>query len=111
MVHMDREIVMYSRTFGCPYVRTAERVFAQRQIAYRTIHIDRDAAAKKRVVDWTGFESVPTIVVANLGEDLPFEEPDFLAQGRSPRGVNRGSMITEPSEEQLVAWLREHQFI
>jgi glutaredoxin len=108
---MDKEIVMYSRTFGCPYVRTAERVFARHMVAYREIHIDRDAVAKKRVVEWTGFESVPTIVVANIGEDLPFEEPGFLARGTSPRGVNRGSMITEPSEEQLVDWLREHQFI
>jgi glutaredoxin len=108
---MDKEIVMYSRTYGCPYVRTAERVLARHQVPYREIYIDRDSVAKKRVVDWTGFESVPTIVVAKTGEDLPFEEPGFLGRGSSPRGVNRGSMITEPSDEQLVNWLREHQFI
>jgi glutaredoxin len=108
---MDREIVMYSRTFGCPYVRTAERVFARYDVPYREILINQDAAAKKRVIDWTGFESVPTIVVASQGEDLPFEEPDPLAKGHSPRGINRGSMITEPSEEQLLDWLRQHRFI
>jgi glutaredoxin len=108
---MDKEIVMYSRTYGCPYVRTAERVFARLKVPYREIHIDRDTDAKNRVVDWTGFESVPTIVVARPGEDLPCEQPASLARGRSPRGVNRGSMITEPTDEQLVDWLRQHQII
>jgi glutaredoxin len=108
---MDKEIVMYSRTYACPYVRTAERVLERYHLPYRAIQINQDPAAKERVVNWTGFESVPTIVVANGGEDLPFEEPAPLAKGSSPRGVNRGSLITEPSEEQLVDWLRQHRFI
>jgi glutaredoxin len=108
---MEKEIVMYSRTFGCPYVRIAERVLADYKMTYREIYIDRDAVAKRRVVEWTGFESVPTIVVAHQGEDIPFEAPAPLAAGSSPKGVNRGSMITEPSEEQLVAWLRQNRFI
>jgi glutaredoxin len=108
---MEKEIVMYSRTFGCPYVRIAEQVFARYDIPYREILINQDVAAKTRVIDWTGFESVPTIVVANQGEDLPFEEPTPLPTGNSPRGINRGSMITEPSEGQLLDWLRQHQLI
>lgn len=108
---MDIEIVMYSRTYGCPYVRTAERILARYQLPYRVIYINQDQAAKKRVIDWTGFESVPTIVVTGQGQDLPFEEPAPLPTGSSPRGVNRGSMITEPSEEQLVDWLRQHRLI
>lgn len=108
---MEKEIVMYSRTYGCPYVRTAKRVFDQHQLAYREILINKIPVAKKRVVKWTGFESVPTIIVADRGHDLPYEPPAPLPARSSPRGVNRGSMITEPSEQQLTDWLRQHAFI
>ena len=108
---MSKEIVMYSRKLGCPYVRTAKRVLKRHQLGWREIHINKAPAAKRRVVTWTGFESVPTIVIADSGQDLPFEPPAPLAKGSSPRGVNRGSMITEPSEEQLTDWLRQHAFI
>ena len=67
--------------------------------------------AERRVLDWTGFKSVPTIIAARPGEDLPCEEPAPLPKGSSPRGIDRGSMITEASEEQLETWLRKHGFI
>jgi glutaredoxin len=108
---MDKEIVMYSRSFGCPYVRTAKRVLEQHHLSWREIHINKLPEAKKRVVAWTGYESVPTLVIARVGEDLPYEEPSPLKRGKSPRGINRGSMITEPSTEQLSGWLRQHGFI
>ena len=108
---MEKEIVMYSRTYGCPYVRTAKRVFDQHQLAYREILINKIPVAKKRVVKWTGFESVPTIIVADRGHDLPYEPPAQLRARSSPRGLNRGSMITAPSEQQLTDWLRQHAFI
>lgn len=108
---MEKEIVMYGRSYGCPYVRIAKRVLDQHQLAYREILVNQDAAAKQRVLDWTGFESVPTIVVANPGEDLPYEAPQPLPAGSSPKGVNRGTMITEPSEAQLADWLRQNNFI
>ena len=34
-----------------------------------------------------------------------------LAPGTSPRGINRGSMITEANIEQLEMWLVQHGFI
>jgi hypothetical protein len=73
--------------------------------------IDTDPEAMRRVVEWTGFKSVPTILVALPGEVLPFEEPAPLAKASSPRGIDRGSMITEATEEELIAWLRKHGFI
>lgn len=108
---MDYEIVMYSRFSPCPFVRTAKRVLDRENIPYREIFIDQDAGAKQRVVTWTGFQSVPTIILARLGDILPCEEPAPLAPGASPRGINRGSMITEPSETDLENWLRQHGFI
>ncbi len=106
-----KEIVMYSRSFGCPFVTVAKRVFSDYAISYREVHIDRDSNAKKRVVEWTGFQSVPTIIVADAGSDLPCASFDPLPSGMSPRGIDRGVMITEPSFDELTAWLVKHGFI
>jgi hypothetical protein len=73
------------------------------------IKADRDAAA--RVRKWVGFESVPTVVIAE-GESLePYEPPNPLPAGASPRGVDRGSMITEASRAELRAWLVKNDLL
>ncbi|MCC6799404.1 MAG: glutaredoxin family protein [Anaerolineae bacterium] len=108
---MAYEIVMYSRFSPCPYVRSAKRVLERERIPYRELYIDEDPAAKQRVIEWTGFQSVPTIILAQPGEILPYEEPQPLASGASPKGVDRGTMITEPGEVQLENWLRRHGFM
>ncbi len=108
---MTQELIMYTRTWGCPFATLAKRVLRDYAVPYREVFIDQDPAAHDRVLAWTGFLAVPTMVVAEPGEILPYEEPSALPQGDSPRGVNRGSMITEPGVEQLIAWLREHNFV
>ncbi|MBN1680820.1 MAG: glutaredoxin family protein [Anaerolineae bacterium] len=108
---MEYELVMYSRLSSCPFVRTAKRVLDRENIPYREIYIDEDDTAKQRVIDWTGYRAVPTIIVAHPGEDLPYEDPEPLPQGSSPRGIDRGSMITEPGELKLEKWLRKHRFM
>ncbi len=108
---MAKEIVVYSRSFGCPYVSTAKQVLDRYRLPFREILINQVPEARKRVLEWTGFESVPTIIVAFKGQDLPCEPPAPLPAGASPRGINRGSMITEPSAAQLEEWLRQHAFI
>jgi glutaredoxin len=79
------EIVMYSRTTSCPFVTLAKRVLDDNGLPYREIYIDRDDEAKKRVLEWTGFLAVPTIVVAWTGDQTPISAPDYLERGRSPR--------------------------
>ena len=108
---MSRELVMYTRTSGCPFVSVARRVLQQKNVPYREVFIDLDIEARERVKTWTGFLSVPTLVVAEHGTDLPFEDPTPLATGASPRGIDRGPMITEPGAEQLTRWLVKHGFI
>lgn len=107
----DKEIVVYDRTRGCPFSRIARRILKEHQIEFREIMIDKDSKAKKRVKDWTGFESIPTVIVANPGEDLPYQEPAPLERGTSPRGIDRGSMITEANSSEFEKWLRKHGFI
>ena len=108
---MANNLVMYSRTFGCPFISLAKRVLSDHAVTYREIMIDKDSSAKQRVLDWTGFLSVPTIIVAADGEDLPVEPPTSLEPGTSPRGVDRGTMITEPNIEELLTFLKRHGFV
>lgn len=105
-----RRLVMYSRTSGCPYITVAKRVLDDYHVPYEEIFIDRDEAARTRVIAWTGFLSVPTLVVARPGEVLPISPPLPLPRGASPRGIDRGSMITEASSSELLAWLSRHGF-
>lgn len=108
---MTRQLVMYSRTTGCPFITVAKRVLEDHALSYHEIYIDKDMEARKRVLEWTGFLSVPTLVVAEAGEVLPYQVPPPLPSGSSPRGINRGSMITEGNIEQLEVWLAQNGFI
>jgi len=105
------ELVMYSRSLSCPFVTLAKRVLHDFGVDYREIHIDKDEQARQRVLKWTGFLSVPTLVISTNGDNLPYEEPAPLLPGMSPRGINRGAMITEPNVTELTAWLRQHGLI
>ncbi len=111
MSHTTHELIMYARTTPCPFVTLAKRVLEAEHVPYRELFIDQDKALEDRVVKWTGFLSVPTLVVARPGEDLPYTEPAYLEKDASPRGIDRGPMLTEPGEEQLIDWLRRHGFL
>lgn len=107
----DKRLVMYSRSaFLCPYVQIAERVLHKYNVPYSEVDIDTDTAARSRVLEWTGFLSVPTLVVAEGEDVMPYEPPAPLIEA-SPRGIDRGVMITEPSGKQLETWLRKHGFL
>jgi len=107
----DKELLMYSRSYGCPFVTIAKRVLDDYEIPYREFYIDKDDVAKERVLNWTGFLSVPTLIIANIGEDVPYTEFTPLPEGESPRGIDRGPMLTEGSTEQVTEWLDKHGFI
>ena len=108
---MDKELVMYSRSMGCPFITIAKRVLKEYNVEYRELFIDKDEDARRRVLAWTGFLSVPTLIVARPGELDPITLPEPLPPKASPRGINRGDMLTEPSADELIAWLRQHALI
>jgi len=92
-------------------VERARRVLRELRVSYREIDIEADEEAAAKVKRWTGFYSVPTIVVAE-GESLDPALPiSPLPEGASPRGVDRGGMITEPRADQLVSFLQRHGFV
>ena len=106
-----RHLVMFVRRNFCPYVGIARHVLDELGVPYREIDIDADLAAREQVIEWTGFLSVPTLVVAEMGEVVPFEPPVHLPRGHSPRGIDRGSIITEAGESELARWLEKHGLI
>ncbi|MBN1285247.1 MAG: glutaredoxin family protein [Anaerolineae bacterium] len=108
---MSKEIVIYHRSTGCPYSTLAKKVFTREGLKYREVFFDKDPEAERRVREWTGgYLPAPTIVLTNPGEDLPYRPPDPLAK-QSPRGVDRGSMISEPNATQLRMWLESQGMI
>ncbi len=107
----DKELVMYSRTMSCPFLSIARQVLGKQNVPYRELFIDRNPEYERRVVAWTGFRSIPTLIIARPGEEVPYEEPAPLKTGESPRGINRGSMLTEANEDELLTWLRQHGFV
>ena len=108
---MKKDLIMYSRTFGCPYISIAKKTLSEYNITYYEIYIDKDDEARQHVLNWTGFLSVPTLVVANPGDITPYQTPTYLENGKSPRGINRGTIITEASHDELIAWLAQHKLI
>ncbi len=105
---MNKELIVYGRTYPCPDLTRAKRFLEANQITYRQINIDQDAAALEFVRRWVGHLSVPTIVVAKQGDVQPIEDPAPLPPGRSARSFDRGTMITEPSDEALRGFLQRH---
>jgi glutaredoxin len=104
------KLVIYSRSTPCAFVQSAKRVLDEQRIDYSEIYIDVDIDARQHVLDWTGFASVPTIVLSTEA-NLPIEAPVPLEKGASPRGIDRGSMITEPTRDELLQWLQKHSLL
>ena len=108
---MDKEIVMYVRDSYCPGVALARDLLSRYQIPYRELSIDYDQDIAARVKAWTKGYSVPTIILANPGEDIPYT--DFLPRPteHTIKGYDRGPMITEPNNRDLENWLHKNGFL
>lgn len=106
----DIDLVLYGRQFGCLDQIRAAGWLDEHGVAYRFVDIGANEQAAFRLEQWVGYQSVPTFVIANPGTVVPVEPPDEL-NGRRPRGLDRGTMITEPSIDQLAAFLLQHDLV
>ncbi len=104
---MSKRIVVYMSPW-CGTSSDTQRALNEWGLPATFVNIKEDRAAAARVRKWVGFESVPTVILAEDDSLEPCEEPASLPSGASPRGVDRGSMITEASRIQLRAWLVKH---
>ena len=108
---MDKEIVMFVRSSFCPGVALARDLMKRYNVPFREVDIDAELEMAARVKEWTHYLSVPTIIVAKRGEDVPYT--GFLPRptDRSIKGFDRGPMITEPNNKELENWLHKHGFL
>lgn len=105
---MNKELIVYGRSYPCPDQVRTERFLHANNISYRQINIDEDENAGELVEQWVGHRSVPTVVIAQTGQDHPIAEPTPLPAGRSARSFDRETLITEPSDEALRRFLDRH---
>lgn len=108
---MNKELIVFGRTYPCPDLMRTQRFLKANDISYRQINIDEDETALEIVERWVGHHSVPTVVVANAGDVHPIVDPAPIPIGRSTRSYDRGSMITEPSDDALRGFLRRHGLV
>jgi glutaredoxin len=108
---MDKEIVMYVRGVYCGSVALARDLLNRYQIPFREINIDDDPLYAARLKEWTNFYSVPTLIITNPSEDVPYTDVLPRPSDRPLRGYNRGPMLTEPNNQDLENWLYQHGFL
>ncbi len=107
----DQSLIMYSRTIPCPDCERARALLTENAVPFREVMIDLDPEARSYVENLTGFRAVPTLVVTPPDASAEMHEVKPLEQGRSPRGVDRGPVITEPDMVALRRWLQKHGFL
>ena len=105
---MAKHLVVYTRGISCPAQMRARKLLAEWGVPYQEINCSDDAQALERIKAWNGHLGVPVAVAAEEGSVLPFREPDPRPAGRSTRDFNRGTLITEPSEDGLREFLKQH---
>jgi glutaredoxin len=101
---MSRQVVVYMSPW-CSSSADTQRALNEWGVPATFVNIKEDRDAANRLRGWVGFESVPTVVLADEGGMEPCETPAQLTSGTSPRGIDRGSLITEATRVQLRAWL------
>jgi glutaredoxin len=101
---MSRQVVVYMSPW-CSSSSDTQRALKEWGVPATFINVKEDRSAASRLREMVGFESVPTVVLVETGCVEPCEPPTPLPKGTSPRGVDRGSLITEATRVQLRSWL------
>lgn len=107
----DKEIVMYVRSSYCPTVALARDLLTRYGVEYRELNYDDDPRYVERLKTWNGHLGVPTIIIAESGQEEPNDEILPKLTGRTNKGYDRGPLITEPNNRQLEDWLHKHGFL
>ena len=102
------QLVVYGRSTPCPDMYRWHLWLDQNEVEFVWFDIDTDREALRKVIAWTGHQSVPTLVIADDDGIDPAVAPRPLPRGRGPRGVDRGSMLTEPNPGQVEKFLQRN---
>jgi glutaredoxin len=108
---MEKEVVIYVRQAFCSSTAMARELLSRYKIPFREIYIDKDPAMANRVIEWTNYRSIPTLIITNPDENVPYTDFLPVPTDQPNRGYDRGPMITEPNNQQLEDWLYKHGFL
>lgn len=100
-------LLMYTRTGGCPDQSLARRCLEELHVPVVEINISQDPDAADQLRDLIGCLAIPTLVLAD-GNHAPVTPPLPLPRFRSVRNIDRGSLISEPTRDNLIAFLKRH---
>lgn len=103
-------LLMFTRERTCPDQELTRLCLREFDVEPVEVNISRDRDAARMLMEQVGALAVPTFIVADeYGE--PISPPLPVTAGQSVRGVDRGSIISEPSREGLHAFLVKHNFL
>ena len=99
------DLVIYGRASFCSDLIDTKRWLRAWKVPYRQLNIDLDERAGDRLDGWlAGIHSIPTLVIAERGAIDPVQAP-AEADLRNLRNADRGTMMHEPEEDGLRAFL------
>ncbi|MCS6872824.1 MAG: hypothetical protein NZ571_15365 [Anaerolineae bacterium] len=104
------DLVVYRRSTFCPDLIDTRRWLYAWNVPYRQVNHDLDEAIAWRLDAWLGSRTVPTLVVAERGALDPIAPP-AEANLKALRNTDRGTMLHEPEEGTLRAFLMRHGFL
>lgn len=105
-----RDLVIYGRSTFCPDLVKVKGWLRSWNVPYRQVQIDFDEDAASRLDAWLGSRTVPTLLVADYGEVEPYTPPADVDLDHL-RNADRGSMLHEPDEDGLRAFLARNGFL
>lgn len=105
---MSKRLVMYCREAFCPDQARARQLLSTWGVPCEEVNITHDRQAAERVQAWNEHLGMPTLVIAEEGSLEPVTPPTPLAARQQTRDLNRGTLISEPSERGLREFLRQH---
>ncbi len=104
------DLVLYGRSTFCPDLVKVKQWLHNWNVPYHQLNIDMHEAYALRLDEWLGSRTVPTLIVARRGEVDPGAIP-AEADLSHLRNADRGSMLHEPDEPTLRAFLARHGFL
>lgn len=105
---MAKRLVVYTRAITCADQTRVRKLLAEWKVTCQEVNCSNDPEALERMRNWNGHLGVPTLVITEEGSVLPIAEPAARPADRSTRDCNRGTLISEPSEEGLREFLLQH---
>ncbi|MEP7286912.1 MAG: SUMF1/EgtB/PvdO family nonheme iron enzyme, partial [Chloroflexota bacterium] len=104
------DLVVYGRTTFCSDLIKTKKWLDAWNVPYRQLSVDTDEQAASRLDRWLGTRTIPTLIVAERNATDPIADPAD-ANLADLRNADRGSMLHEPEEGTLRAFLIRNGFL